>query len=241
MELQHFIAQIGQRALQSYADARSVQKKCVEKLSFKPLWIAWNIFQRKVILNTLKSEKTYKSVTQEEISITSLERNLRLKLHDLYRKWLSSHPSQSFDCTFSIQGSALAESVSSYSKTVSFVAASRWPSFWMLRQRTQKIHKWRMTKYAFCSILTTQIPDMAECTLMLPTLWLQVCINIHTDSTVWMLLNYGLYTEKPKIKSHTEGAGQGRALFTLKAVQVFPAPTKQNLTEANYTACVLEA
>lgn len=34
---------------------------------------------------------------------------------------------------------------------------------------------------------------------------------------------------------------QGRPLFTLNGVQVFPAATKQNLTEANYTAWVLEA
>lgn len=103
-----------------------------------------------------------------------------------------------------MQESALAEPVSNYSKIVSFVTANKWPSLWMLRQRTQKTHKWRTTQYAFCSILTTQIPDMTEYTLILPTLCLQVCINVHIDSTVWMLLNYGLYTEKSKNKvTHT--------------------------------------
>jgi len=55
-----------------------------------------------------------------------------------------------------------------------------------------------------------------------------------------MLLHFGLYTEKSK-KKVIHGGSRSREGPYLNAAQVFPASTKQNLTEANHTGWVLEA
>lgn len=162
--------------------------------------------------------------------------NLPLKFHYFNRRGLSSHPFQKFNFAFSAQESALAQPVSNYSETVPFITANRWSSLLLLPEAKQASGR---QVNNFRSRLSTQTPDMTAYTLEPPTLCLHMCINVQGCLHSVSAIAFCPIHRKIKKESHTWREQEwGRPLFTLDAVQVSSAPTKQSLREPNYTACV---